>query len=156
MDDTATDIRTVQVCADQSYKYGVISSKFAKVKKFLCIDYYWSGSLWRQIIEAMVQAEMPENSISFYKGAQIEQATKTVKLRGNIPHGIVATRHFMFWQKFFGLSNDVAPKFEYAGKIVKLPTIAGDNDSLNFYVDGLSIKEIMFKDDEPAKMLFSQ
>jgi hypothetical protein len=139
----AMNRKTVKIGNDQSYEWGVVEAKFGKVRKYACVDYHWYGSQWLRVVEAMKKVGMRPSTIGFYKGAKIDETAMTVNIRGDFVRAVVADKHLFFWRSFFRCTDKQEPKILTAGKIVKLPNIAGDNDSLNFFVDGQNINEIL-------------
>lgn len=133
------DWKTVRVNGDQSYEWQAVESKFGKIKKYAEIKYYFYGSVWRKVATMMKNASMPAHSIGFYKGAQIDVVSSTVRLRGHFVHDMVKDKHMAFWRAFF----DGNPNFNVIGKIIKLPNIAGDSDSLNYFIDGENVGLIL-------------
>jgi hypothetical protein len=57
----------------------------------------------------------------------------------------VADKHRAFWRMFFG---GVEATFKARGKPIKLPNVAGDNDSLNFFVNGENVNSILSEPDD--------
>jgi hypothetical protein len=143
MEPHAIGRKTVRVGNDQSYEWGTVEVKFGKVRKYASIDYFWYGPIWLRVFEAMKLASMRPSAIAFYKGAQIDEVSKTVRIRGDFIRDVVADKHRAFWRMFFKCPEGQEPKFVTIGKIVRMPNIAGDNDSLNFFIEGQNVNEIL-------------
>ena len=140
----ATNVRNVPVNSDQNYTWGIVEVKTGKLRKYAEIDYFFNGNLWEKLILTMKRGGMRPSAISFYKGAEIDEMNKTVKLRGHFVRDVVADKHASLWRSFFGCDN---PKFLAIGNIIKMPNIASDNDSLNFFVNGSNVNEVLLDED---------
>lgn len=151
MDQDAMNVKHIEVCNDQAFEWGTVESKFAKIKKYTCIDYYFSGSIWAKVLKSMKDLNMKSSAISYYKGAKIDELTKTVTLRGDFLREIVSDKHNYFWRLFFKCSKDEKPNFITGGKIIKLPHVSADNkdgnDKLSFYVNGTNVNEMLQEND---------
>lgn len=142
MERAAANVKNVKISDDQSYEWGVVESGHGKIKRYACIDYFFHAEIWDRVVKAMRDFGMRSVAISFYKGATIDEANKTVNVRGEFIRDFVGDKHRAFWHKFLKCDkND--PRFSSVGKMIKLPIIAGDNDSLNFFVGGQNVAEIL-------------
>lgn len=150
MEQTAVNRKTIQVKNDQSYEWGIVETKFGKIRKYACIDYYWYGNEWARVLQLMKDQQMRMTAISFYKGAEIDMLKKRVTFRGEFPREYASDRHRFFWHTFFKCGEREEPEFITVGKLVKLPNVAGDNDSLNFYVNGENVNQFLGSDDMEA------
>jgi hypothetical protein len=148
MEPSATNMKNVRVSNDQSYEWGIVESKFGKIRRYAVVDYHFYGEGWRKVIEAMKQGQMRQSSLNAYRGAQIDPISKAVRLRGHSVRDYVFDKHFGFWCSFFKCNAAEKPQLSVIGKIVRLPNIAGDNDSLNFFIDGQNVNELLTEPDE--------
>lgn len=150
MDAEVHNVKTVKVCADQAYTWGIIENKFGKVKKATQVEYYFNGPIWDRLLKTMQDLQMPSRTISFYKGANINELKKTVEIRGGFVRDVVADKHHYLWRKFFKCSEDESPIFAFRGDIVKLPYISPDNregnDRLSFFVNGRNVNEALIEE----------
>jgi hypothetical protein len=150
MDTSASNVKRVNVSHDQYYEWGTVENKFAKNKKYACIDYYFHGEIWGGVIALMKRANMKSIAILYYKGAVIDEENKLIKVRGHFVRDVISDKHLAFWSHFFKCSQDNPPKFAMLGAAIKLPSIAGDNDSLNIFVNGQNIQEVLCDPEEGA------
>jgi len=86
---------------------------------------------------------MRPTAISFYNGAQIDEVSKTVRVRRDFIREVISDKHRPFWRMFYKCAENEEPKFVSIGKVISMPNIAGENDSLNFFVDGQNVNEVL-------------
>jgi hypothetical protein len=139
------DWKRVKINEEQNYEWRVVESRMGKIKKYAEIRYYFYGDVWTRMVEVMKRGGMRPSMISFYKGGNIDEINKIVYVAGHFPRGVVSDKHIAYWRSFFGGSE---PSFKIKGKIVRLPSVAGDNDSLLFYVNGENVNTILVEPDE--------
>lgn len=145
MDDLWTEVK---IGNDQSYRWHKVENKFLKSKKYAEIEYYWYGEQWGRIALAMRKMSMRPTSMSFYKGAQIDEINKIIKIRGGFATDYVIDRHGFFWRSFLNLPEKQEVEYKNIGKIIMLPNIAGDNDSLKFFVNGDDLNSLLIEPTE--------
>lgn len=139
------DWKRVTLTEDQNYDWRVVESKMGKIKKYAEIKYYFYGDIWKRMVEMMKRGGMRPSAISFYKGGSIDELNKIIHVRGHFVGDVVADKHRPFWRAFFA---GIEPTFKVTGKIVKLPSVAGDNDSLTFFVNGENVNLLLVEPDE--------
>jgi hypothetical protein len=143
MDSKAMNVKTVNVSADQHYEWGVVESPYSKIKKYACIDYHFRGAIWNEVFEFIKTAQIRPFSMLYYKGAQVDKPNKTLKVRGPFVRDVLGDKYFAFWSAFFKCGEKESPKIICLGRGIKLPSIAGDLDSLHIFIDGMNVNEFL-------------
>lgn len=143
MNNRAFNVKTVQVSGDQNYTWGVVESAHGKVKKYAEIEYHWRGNIWDRIIAEMKRLQMRPFMFHYLKGADIDPVAGIAQIRGNFPQHMLMDKYQFFWRTFFRCRAEEAPKLKVSGQLIKLPSIAGDLDSLSLFINGINIDEIM-------------